>query len=390
MPVVDIVVAVALVLGALHGLRVGALVQVFTFGGSFVGLVAGALLASAVAPHLNSPAAQAGAVLALLLGLALLGGALARILGARAAASLRRHHLGPLDAGLGVVVAVVAVLVTAWILGSILAESRFSAVSGAIQRSAILRQVDRVLPPVPSLFSRVQAFLSSAGFPAVFAGLVPELEAPVPVPGRAQAEGIGGPIAASTAKVLGAACGQEQEGTAFSVAPGVVVTNAHVVAGEARTEVVVADIAYPATTVFFDPAYDLAVLRTAAPLGPPLTLAPALVERGTQAAMVGFPENGGLTVTPAAVAGTIEATGRTIYGDGEVVRTVYQIEANVEPGNSGSPLVDAQGSVVGVVFSRSTAQADVGYALSSPGVLKRVAMAEGLTTAVSTGSCVTG
>ena len=67
-----------------------------------------------------------------------------------------------------------------------------------------------------------------------------------------------------------------------------------------------------------------------------------------------------------------EAEGRDIYGQGLTVRNVYEIEAVVRPGNSGGPLVQPDGEVIGVVFSRSTTNGDIGYALTSPGVLSRV------------------
>ena len=97
-------------------------------------------------------------------------------------------------------------------------------------------------------------------------------------------------------KVIGQACGYLQEGSGFVVAPGLVVTNAHVVAGEPSTDVMVQGVTYPATTVLFDPTFDLAVLRTTAPLGPPLELDPDDVERGHEGCGARLPEDGPLTV----------------------------------------------------------------------------------------------
>jgi S1-C subfamily serine protease len=191
-------------------------------------------------------------------------------------------------------------------------------------------------------------------------------------------------------KLLGQACGYVQEGSAFAVSSGTLLTNAHVVAGESATDVVAQGREYPATVVYFNPTYDLAVLRTDAPLGPALTIDASTVPSGTEAAVVGYPEDGPLAVVPAAVAEQLTAAGRNIYDEGTVTRQVYQIDANVEPGNSGGPLVDSSGQVVGVVFSRSTAYADVGYALASPGVRTRVLAAERHTSAVATGACTAG
>ena len=118
-------------------------------------------------------------------------------------------------------------------------------------------------------------------------------------------------------------------------------TNAHVVAGETsgNTQVLIGNTAYDATPVLFDPSFDLAVLRTDAPLGPALTIDPNLVARGTPAALLGYPENGPLTIDPAGVTEEITAIGKDIYNNGSVTRTVYALDANVEPGNSGGPLM---------------------------------------------------
>ncbi|MGH9082928.1 MAG: trypsin-like peptidase domain-containing protein, partial [Acidimicrobiales bacterium] len=234
-----------------------------------------------------------------------------------------------------------------------------------------------------------QSLLDSSGFPPVFSQLEPRL-AKAPPPTSGQAQRLAAPAMASTVKVLGQACGYLQEGSGFVAAPSTVVTNAHVVAGEPSTTVVVAGTSYVATVVLFTPTFDLAVLRTDAPLGPPLAIDPGTVAHGTAAAIVGYPENGSLAVGPAAVDGAITAQGRNIYNQGTVTRQVYQIDAKVQPGNSGGPLVAAGGKVIGVVFSRSTAYPDVGYALTSPGVLSRVDQAASRSAPAPTGSCTSG
>ncbi|HEX3947004.1 MAG TPA: MarP family serine protease, partial [Acidimicrobiales bacterium] len=259
--------------------------------------------------------------------------------------------------------------------------------SSAIQGSDVIKVVDDVMPPPPGLFNHLQTFLNESGFPPVFADIAPPTATPVATPSGSEADRIGAAAEGSTVKVLGEACGYLQEGSGFVVAPGLVVTNAHVVAGETATEIVVDDLTYPATPVLFDPKFDLAVLRTRAPLGPPLALDPDEAGRGTQGAVLGYPENGSLVVGPAGVASSLTAQGRDIYNQGSVVRTVYQLDADVQPGNSGGPVVGADGTVIGVVFSRSTVDADVGYALASPAVLARVQQAESRSGPVSAGAC---
>jgi S1-C subfamily serine protease len=167
----------------------------------------------------------------------------------------------------------------------------------------------------------------------------------------------------------------------------VIVTNAHVVAGEADPQVDEDGTLFQATPILFDPKLDLALLRTSAPMGQPLQLDPGTVPRGTEGAIVGYPENGPLTVTAAGIATQVSAVTRDIYDQGVVTKEVYEVDGVVQPGNSGSPLLTASGQVVGVVFSRSTTSPDVGYALTSPEVLNEVVRAENDTARVSTQGC---
>jgi S1-C subfamily serine protease len=384
---VDLVLLVAVVAAAVHGLRLGALVQVLTFGGFWLGLTLGALLSIALVSSLRPGPVKSIVTLVVVLTGAMLLGVAGRVVGRWSNVVLRRHHLGGLDAGLGVAVAVVAVLLSAWLLGSVLSQSRYAWLGTAIAGSDVLRTVDEVLPPVPSVFAHVQAFLNAEGVPPVFAQIPPQLVGPVAVPSSTEANSIASGAADSTVKVIGGACGVTQEGTAFEVKSGVVATNAHVIAGETSPQVDVGGVLYAATPVFFDPELDLALLRTSAPMGKPLSLDPDDVAGGTGGAIIGYPEDGPLTVVSAGVATKLVATGRDIYNQGLVVRDIYEVDGVVRPGNSGSPLIASNGLVIGVVFSRSTTNPDVGYALTSKEVLAKVVQAENRTAAVSTQSC---
>jgi S1-C subfamily serine protease len=212
----------------------------------------------------------------------------------------------------------------------------------------------------------------------------------VSLPGGAALDQAVAHAGASTVKIIGDGCGQIQEGSGFVVAPGEVVTNAHVVAGIAHPMVEAGGTLHSTTVLLFDPSYDLAVMRVDGLTGSPLVLDPDQVDRGAQAAVLGFPGGGPFTVAPAGVMAVFEAEGRDIYGRKLTVRNVYEIQAVVRPGNSGGPLVEPDGRVIGVVFSRSTTNGDIGYALTSPGVLTRVQRAATVSKAAGTGACTTG
>ncbi|HEX3981256.1 MAG TPA: MarP family serine protease, partial [Acidimicrobiales bacterium] len=375
MNVVDLIVLVVVVLAAVQGLRLGAIVQVLSFGGFWIGLYLGALLASATVQWAHSQDARTAVALITLLGVATLCGVVGRLAGNLVFSRVHRGVLGGVDSALGVLVAVVASLLAAWLLANTLVNSSSLSLNSSIDRSRIIRSLDSVLPAPPSVFTRVQSFLSAEGFPPVFAQLAPASAGPVALPGEPQLQQAVAHAGVSTVKIIGDGCDQIQEGSGFVVSPHVVVTNAHVVAGIAHPMVQAGTSLFPTTVMYFDPSYDLAVLRVNGLDEPSLLLDPNQSSRGVTAAVLGYPEGGPFTVQPAGIMATFEAEGRDIYGQGLTVRNVYEIQAVVRPGNSGGPLVQGDGQVIGVVFSRSTTNGDIGYALSSPGVLSRVQQA---------------
>jgi S1-C subfamily serine protease len=391
---VDLLIIGLMVLAAVHGLRLGAIVQILTFGGFFLGFLLGTIVWVPLLSGGHGDITRSVLVVSLVLFTACLLGYAGRVIGTWSNVTVRRHHLGNVDAALGVAVAVVAVLLSVWVVAAVILSpnSRFTSLDAAVARSDILHSIDGVLPQAPSIFNDLQTFLNDQGFPQVFSTLTPPSTPSVSTPTDAETRALADPAVFSTVKVLGTACNSEQEGSGFVVGPGLVATNAHVVAGESNgsTQVLLGNSAYDATTVLFDPDFDLAVLRTNAPLGPALNISSTLVSRGTQAALLGYPEDRGLTIGAAGVTEEVTAIGKDIYNSGSVTRGVYALDATVLPGNSGGPLLGPGGQVIGVVFSRSTVYPNVGYALTSPGVLTRVQQAERRHAAVGTGPCISG
>ena len=382
----DLIIAVLVVTAALRGLQLGAVAQVSSFVGFWAGLALGVLLALAVTKPLGVGSMRAGLTLAMVLGIAAVGGVIGRIIGGWAGTTMKRLHLGTLDSGAGAALGAVAVLLSAWLVAGFLVESQIGWVSSAVDRSAVLRSVDRVLPPVPSALSQVQGLLASGGFPSVFAG-IPASPTRAEPSSSAEARSLAAPALDSVVKLFAPSCGAYEEGTAFVVAEGTLVTNAHVIAGMAHPKIIVAGQAVDARAVLFDSRLDLAVLKTSAKLGPPLSFDTAPASIGERSAIVGFPDNGPEHVTRAAVAAAFTALGRDIYDAGLTSRDVLELSAEVRPGNSGSPLIGSRGTVLGVVFSRSTVAPKVGYALSASAVVPSVTKAIGLERAVSTGAC---
>ena len=397
---VDIVLLVLVAIASIHGLRLGAAIQVLSFGGFWLGLFFGALTVPALVGLVHTTASKTIIAAAVIFGMAGILGGVGRYLGVHSNVALRRFHLGLVDSAAGAVVAMFATFVAVWLVAGVLTNSRFTSLNSAVANSRILRAADTLLPAPPTIFSRIGSFLTSEGFPVVFAGLPPQLTPPVASPSESAIAPAVAVVAPSTVKIEGTGCGVIKEGSGFVVAPGLVVTNAHVVAGISRPFVIDQYGDHPATAALYDPQLDIAVLRVSGLQEPSASLlgGSAFVGRGSAAAVLGYPEGGPFKAVPAGLADTFKATGLDIYGNAGVTREIYELDAVIQPGNSGGPLVAAGGgadgirigTVIGVVFARSTTDTTVGYALALPAVNQDIAMAESSDSTVTTGACAAG
>jgi S1-C subfamily serine protease len=384
----DLVIVLLVVLAAFNGYRRGASLQLSTYAGLLLGLLIGAVLAPHFAALVSSPLVQAGVALLVLVTFAAIGDGVGWLIGSRIWAMARRSALGVIDAVAGSVVAVIAGLLAIWFLAFNLVAGPLPAVSREINGSAIIRNLDHILPQPPSLLAEARQFFNRFGFPEVFANIPPAPAGPVRAPTNKEVRKAVRRAAPSTVKVVGEACGAIQEGSGFVAAPHYVITNAHVVAGVRDPEVQVQNGgSQHAVAVLFDPKLDIAILHVDGGLGPALEMDPKDESRGLPGVVLGYPEGGGLTASTAAIRRELDAIGRDIYGHATVERNVYELQAVVRPGNSGGPFVETDGTVAGVVFAASTTDPQVGYAISSPEVIPELDKSRGRTAGVSTGSC---
>jgi S1-C subfamily serine protease len=187
---------------------------------------------------------------------------------------------------------------------------------------------------------------------------------------------------------LAPSCQKVLEGSGFVVDHDRVMTNAHVVAGSNSVQVYASGNPFDATVVSYDPAVDIAILAVPNLPPPKLTFAQAEAKTGTSVVVLGYPGGGNFTATPARIREAIKLSGPDIYRDpAPVTRDVYTIRADVEQGNSGGPLIDLNGNVLGVVFGAAVDDPDTGFVLTADevaGQLDRV----GFTAQVGTGACV--
>lgn len=388
MSLLDLVILVALGLAVLGGYRLGFVTRVLSWVGLALGLFVGVRLLPLLLDRLNGSTHTALLLLTLafLLVAASLGQALGFLVGGRLRPRSATGALGAADRAAGGVAGFVGVVVLIWLLIPVMVATP-GWLAQETTHSWIVRTVDRALPPAPDTMQTLQAIIGKDTFPEVFDALRPTPDPGPPPAASGLSIQVSDAAARSTVKVEGEACGRIQDGTGFVVAPGLVVTNAHVVAGESSTTAIRDDgTRLGATVVAFDPERDLAVLAVGRLDRPALPLGPDGTAVGTTGGIFGHPGGEPLRIAPFRVVRRLDATGRDIYGTGTTQRKVLELSAELRPGDSGSALVDPAGNVVGVAFAIARDRTDVAYALDPAEVRPVLATVTGA--AVPTGRCL--
>jgi S1-C subfamily serine protease len=383
-----IIVAFAAILAG-FGFRRGFIVGVL----SFAGFAIGAFIGTRLAPLLlqegsSSPYAPAlGLIGALLAGAILASGM--EGLGFRVRRAVMLPGIGALDGTLGALLGVALALGVVWIVAAVVAQAPDqNDLRTDIQHSAILRELNVLLPPSGPILN---ALARLDPLPSI-AGPSPDVSAP---PSRiARSPGVRS-ASRSVVRVLGTACGLAIEGSGWVAEPGLIVTNAHVIAGESDTTVQVRgrSPSLPARPVAFDPTDDIAVLRVPGLGLPALSLAgdPASGDAG---AILGYPQNGPFDVRPARIGRTQQVLTDDAYGRGPVRRLLTPLRGLVRPGNSGGPLVGTDGAVLTTVFAGTVGRHPRGgYGVANTTVRQVLAQArarDAAGAAVSTQGCAAG
>jgi S1-C subfamily serine protease len=395
MNVLDLIIVLAAIAFAIGGFRNGAVVGVLSMLGFFAGAIVGAQIAEPIGSRIVHGQAQIPVAIICVLFLAMLG----QLLGVWAAGYIRQRFVNRTvrtwDSGVGSALGVFSVLLVAWMIALPLASSPYPTLSAEAAHSRIVRTVNSVMPDdVRSLYSSLREFLDRSGFPPVLGDLPPDIVSVAP-PGDLSPALKQQVTRASQSvfKIYGEArrCGRGIEGTGFAYSPHHIVTNAHVVAGTNQVGVVVNGVTVPATVVLFDPRRDVAVLYVRDLGAPLLHFAPQPAQRNDQAAVMGFPEDApALVIKSARIRSRLIVEGNDIYGGNRVRREIYSIRSIVRSGNSGGPLLGANGSVLGIVFATALDSSDTGYVLTAADVAPDVTKGASLTAGVPTGSCTPG
>lgn len=385
----DVTIVVLLAAALYSGYRRGAVLQVFGIGGLLVGVAAGAAIAPSIAGFAESPAAAVGFVLGTVLVAAATGNMLGYVAGSWLRRMTRKTPLRRADALGGSALSAAFLLLAVWFLTLNLAEGPFPVVARGVRDSSIVQTLDATLPPPPSLTGEAGRLLTLLGFADLSNGL-PALPAdPVDPPTGPEAVAAAQAAEGSTIEVAAEGCfrGFMNQGSGFVVRHELVITNAHVVAGTERQWVSFEGDTAEATVVSFDPDLDVALLHVPHLDLAPLPLLAGEARRGDAGAVLGYPDGGPLTARAAAIRAVIEPVGRDIYGQGQVRRRTYEVQANIHRGNSGGPLVLSSGRVAGLVFAISATDDDLGYAIVSDEFRASVAEAATSRHRVGTGTC---
>jgi S1-C subfamily serine protease len=394
MSVVDLALVLLLALSVIGGYRRGALLQVCGLIGLAAGVGVGILLSPRVAETVG------GRILPLsfALGTIVICASAGNLVGGLVGNHLRRKRsqgdgpgvLDRADAFGGVGISVAALLLATWFMGVNLAKGPFPTVARALRSSTIIEKLGTTLPQPPRLIPNLERVADAIGLPGAFDGLPPIPTDPVTPPDDRDVATAAESALPSVVEILGDGCneGELNQGAGFAVADGYVVTNAHVVAGTEHQWVNDGQ-RHDAMVVEFDAALDVAVLYVPGWHAPALDLATDEVPRGTGGAVLGMHDRLPATVEPAVVRGAIEATGRDTFGRDEVTRRLYELQAPIRAGDSGSPFVLPDGTVAGVVFAASVLDDQVGYAIVGAQVSDVVDDGVGDTSPVlSLGECV--
>ncbi len=386
----DLVIVASLLIAFVGGWQIGFVARATSWLGLAVGLVVGAKTLPWVVDRLAGASGgralvTMGMVLIALGSLGLLAGLM---IGNRLREAVSGFEVHPVDRLAGGVVSCAGILAVVWLLIPVMVDARQWPAQQA-RGSQVAQLLDVVLPQAPDSIQALGRVVGEDRFPRVIDALQrtprhvePPSEVALP---PEVAEG----VVASVVRVEGVACRRIQIGSGFAIAGDLVLTNAHVVAGEPSTIVRRDDgTELVASVVLFDPARDLAVLSVPGLDRPGLELEQGSV--GDVGGVYGYPRGGDLRIAPFEVARHLKATGRDIYNDRRITRDVFSIASNLDSGDSGAALVDPEGQVLGIAFAVAPDRGGVAYALTAAEVLEALEAAGDLRNrdSVDTGACL--
>ncbi|MFJ8959872.1 MarP family serine protease [Lentzea sp. NPDC102401] len=390
---VDLLVLGLAAIAALSGARQGMVVALPAFVGVLVGLILGTQIAPLLVSQFENVVTKVVFAVGVVVLLVALGETIGVYIGRTIKARVNASPLRGADNALGAIVQGFVVFIVAWMIALPLTSVvGLPDLTSSLKQSVILGKVDQTMPQAARVLSGdLQKLFDVSGFPQA---MDPFNRTPLKDVEPPNSQLADSPVAkrlqASVLKVRGRApsCSRALEGTGFVIAPERVMTNAHVVAGTNEVTVEVGRGQFDATVVSYDPRTDIAVLAVPDLEATPLQFRSDEVQPGEDGIVLGYPLDGPYKSSPARVRERIPLLrGPDIYDAQTVTRDVYTVRAEVRSGNSGGPLVDPNGRVMGVVFGAAVDDPETGFVLTAQQVQAMVQKAPTLTKRASTQGC---
>jgi S1-C subfamily serine protease len=386
---IDILLLVILALAALSGWRRGFAMVLLGYLGLLIGLALGAWAATQAGLLVSADSSLRRLVTAVVVFFLVAAAchAVGNLLGIRVRSLLGGRWTSQADAIGGAVVATVVAAVAMWFIALTLSNVPLSPFSRAVNSSSVLRTIDTYAPRPPAALAQLRGLLDRSGFPEAFATLRRPVVSGPPPEAAENADVLR--AANATLKIESRGCGGVLFGSGFPVADHLVITNAHVVAGSRRHQVLTNEgVRAGASVVYFDPNHDLALLSVPGLSVRPLRLAPAAARRNQRGVVIGYPGGGRQEIIGASVVLRTQPEAPDIYSvPQQSRRDIYVLHARVRKGVSGGPVVDLRGRPLGVVFAASTADRTEGYALTNAEVRRALDRNGGNRRPVPVGGC---
>lgn len=391
MTIIDAFLAMLVLSGAIAGFRQGFVAAACSLLGAVVFGLGALALAPLIVQNITGGLTRTAVSMAVLLVGVLIGELLGGWAGRTLSGQITWTPAKAGDQALGMLGQAVTVLAFAWIVALPLAAAPIPWLSSSIRNSAILSAIDKVVPAgTEAVTNRLRQLLNSTGFPDVLGPLdaTPIIDVPAPDAGLTNDQvAIAAQQSVLRIHATATSCGKSFSGSGFVIGGQHVLTNAHVVGGAGQVAVDVGSDRLPATVVDYNSDEDLAVLYVPDLNVPALTLNQQPLASQSNAIVVGYPLGGPFTISPARVRSVTDLSGPDIYQSKTVNREVYLLRTDVRPGNSGGPVLDAGGAVVGVVFGAAVDDPSTGFALTAAEVAGTVAAGITDTSPAATGAC---
>ncbi|MGO1948657.1 MAG: MarP family serine protease [Mycobacteriaceae bacterium] len=391
--IVDVALVVVALFALVSGWRQGGFSAFLSLAGVLLGGVLGLRVLPSVMRHVDGDTARFIVALLIVAGSVVIGYTIGSVIGGKLRDLIKTRTALRVDSVTGALVQVVTTVVVAWLIVVPVAGNNSGDLGKAVRGSSILSGVSDIAPSwLEALPSQTASFFGDSGFPVITDPFtdIPDTEVDAPNPGLTDHRAVQ-QTRESVVRVVGEAeqCSRILQGTGFAVAPDLIMTNAHVVAGTGSVVLETVDGDASGEVVYYNPSEDIAMVRTDdGTTLPPLDWADGPGKHNQDAIVMGFPLGGPFEATPARIREMFVVSGPDIYADTRVDREAYTLRGTVVQGNSGGPMIDTDGEVMGVIFGAAVGDSETGYALTKDEVMSHVGDVESYQDKVDTQGCV--